>query len=230
MKGKCRCNTAPLESFSQLAFPIGAETAFRLECASHGGGRVLFLRADGHGHASAIGDVEWFLLWSQRFKPHVSARVKIRLAEPSPEAAPQVFWLQRRAVSAQPWERWGRPPKSDQAVQSWCLAQLLEPAAITAMYRFKSGGAPPEESTMFTAKPTLVLNADLQPLNYCPLSLFNWEDAEGRGEGISRRRRRIQPGRAQLDHHHAAAIDHRAPRIRATVGSSCLHEVQHLPP
>jgi hypothetical protein len=83
---------------------------------------------------------------------------------------------------------------------------------------------------MFAANPPLVLNADLQPLNYFPLLLFNWEDAEGRGEGISRRRRRIQPGRAQLDHHHAAAIEHRAARIRATVGSSCFHEVQHLPP
>jgi len=30
---------------------------------------------------------------------------------------------------------------------------------------------------MFAANPTLVLNADFQPLSYFPLSLFNWEDA-----------------------------------------------------
>jgi len=30
---------------------------------------------------------------------------------------------------------------------------------------------------MFAANPALVLNADFQPLNYFPLSLFNWEDA-----------------------------------------------------
>jgi hypothetical protein len=36
VKGKCRCNTAPLDGFSQLAFLIGAET-FRLEYASYGG-------------------------------------------------------------------------------------------------------------------------------------------------------------------------------------------------
>ena len=29
---------------------------------------------------------------------------------------------------------------------------------------------------MFAANPTLVLNADFQPLSYFPLSLFNWED------------------------------------------------------
>jgi 5-methylcytosine-specific restriction endonuclease McrA len=30
---------------------------------------------------------------------------------------------------------------------------------------------------MFAAHPALVLNADFQPLNYFPLSLFHWEDA-----------------------------------------------------
>jgi 5-methylcytosine-specific restriction endonuclease McrA len=47
------------------------------------------------------------------------------------------------------------------------------------MYRFKSGGAhhQREERAMFAANPTLVLNADFQPLSYFPLSLFNWEDA-----------------------------------------------------
>src|SRR3954468_5556068 len=30
---------------------------------------------------------------------------------------------------------------------------------------------------MFATNPALVLNADFQPLNYFPLSLFNWEDA-----------------------------------------------------
>jgi len=49
---------------------------------------------------------------------------------------------------------------------------------------------------MFAANPTLVLNADFQPLSYFPLSLFQLGGRrQGGGEGIARRRRRIRSGR-----------------------------------
>ena len=84
---------------------------------------------------------------------------------------------------------------------------------------------------MFAANPTLVLNADFQPLSYFPLSLFNWEDAvkavvKGSHVVVAEYDQLIRSPSTVMRLPSVIALRD----VCAAAGSSSLHSVQRLPP